>query len=178
MNNYSAMDVANYIVWYVNNFLQGQNLTPLKLQKLLYYVQANCLIHTHGRPLFLESIQKWQYGPVVPSVYFEFKDSGISHISEPKSIFTFKNNPEGGFSFDFTNFDPSVIHHDIAVRSLITNVVDHLIGRDPFQLVHKTHMEDVWLKDQSRILMGEKGIEYTNQELYNYFSVNIDFLRT
>ncbi|QQT57142.1 Panacea domain-containing protein [Acinetobacter johnsonii] len=178
MNNYSAMEIANYIVWYVNHFLAGRVLTPLKLQKLLYYVQVNHLVHNHGNPLFSDSIQKWQYGPVVPSVYFEFKDNGVSHISEPKSSFSFIMNPEGGFSFEFTNFNPSIIHSDAAASSGIERVLSHLIDRDPFQLVHKTHMEDVWLKDQARIMMGEKSIEYTNQELFHYFSVHSDFLRT
>ncbi len=178
MNNYTAMEIANYIVWYVNQVLRKRNLTPLKLQKLLYYVQVNHLINNQGQPLFSDSIQKWQYGPVVPNVYFEFKDNGIGHISEPKSTFSYQMNPEGGFSFEFKTFDESRIHNDLAIQNIITNVVDHLIDRDPFQLVNKTHMEHVWLKDQSRILMGEKNIEYTNQELYNYFVVHSDFLRT
>lgn len=172
------MDVANYIVWYVNTILLRRNLTPLKLQKLLYYVQVNHLVHNQGHPLFVDPIQKWQYGPVVPNVYFEFKDNGVSHISEPKTTFSYVMNPEGGFSFEFIDYNPLTIDNDIHVRDIIRNAVDHLVDRDPFQLVHKTHLEDVWLKDQSRILLGEKSIEYTNQELFNYFTINSDFLRT
>lgn len=177
-NNYTAMEIANYIVWYVNNVLRQRKLTPLKLQKLLYYVQVNYLVNNNGEPLFSEPIQKWQYGPVVPNVYFEFKDNGISHIAEPKATFKHTTNSDGGFSFDFEKFDESKIRNDQSVKDIIENVVDHLIDREPFQLVNKTHIEDVWLKDQKRILMGEKNIEYTNQELYNYFLVNSDFLRT
>lgn len=178
MNNYTAMDVANYIIWFVNNVLRRNNLTPLKLQKILYYVQVFYLINNQSRPLFLDSIQKWQYGPVVPSVYFEFKDNGVSHISESKSTFSFQMSPNGGFNFDFSPFDPSRIHNDPSARRAIEEVTMSLIDRDPFQLVHKTHLETVWLKDQSRILMGEKGIEYTIEELVNYFKLHGDFLRS
>lgn len=178
MNNYTAMEIANYIIWFVNNALRRNSLTPLKLQKILYYVQVFHLINNQSRPLFGESIQKWQYGPVVPSVYFEFKDNGISHISEPKTTFSFQMNPNGGFEFNFSPFDPSIIHNDPLARRAIEEVTAALIDRDPFQLVHKTHLEDVWLKDQSRILMGEKGIEYSNVELVNYFSLHGDFLRS
>lgn len=48
-------------------------LTPLRLQKLLYYVQGWSLA-MNGRPMFTDRIQAWKYGPVVRSVYDLFKD--------------------------------------------------------------------------------------------------------
>ena len=44
MNNYKAMDIANYIVEYTNNTLKKDNLTPIKLQKIMYFVYVNCLV--------------------------------------------------------------------------------------------------------------------------------------
>ncbi|MDC4901720.1 DUF4065 domain-containing protein, partial [Acinetobacter baumannii] len=61
----SARDVANYIVWYGNNnFVDNLTLTPLKLQKVLYYVHAEYLARKNCKPLFNENVEKWQYGPV------------------------------------------------------------------------------------------------------------------
>lgn len=51
----------------------ASDMTPMKLQKLLYYCQGYSLGLT-GRPLFNDSIEGWHYGPVVRSVYKEYKD--------------------------------------------------------------------------------------------------------
>lgn len=47
------------------------NITNLKLQKLLYIIQASS-IHYLDCPAFIDTIEAWQYGPVVPSVYYEY----------------------------------------------------------------------------------------------------------
>lgn len=48
------------------------NTSNLVLQKLLYFIQAASLVYL-GEPAFEDSIEAWQYGPVVPKVYYEFK---------------------------------------------------------------------------------------------------------
>jgi len=47
-------------------------LSPMKLQKLLYLTYARAL-HKHGELLFSEQFEKWQYGPVLRSVYDAFR---------------------------------------------------------------------------------------------------------
>lgn len=46
-------------------------VSNLKLQKLLYFSWLEYYKRT-GRPLFDEEFQAWKYGPVVPSVYYEY----------------------------------------------------------------------------------------------------------
>lgn len=74
---YSALDVARYIIWYCKE--EGYSISNLKLQKLLYFVQAQFLV-TVGVPAFEEEIQAWDFGPVVPEVYQYFKLWGSSEI--------------------------------------------------------------------------------------------------
>lgn len=50
----------------------ASDITPMKLQKLLYYCQGYSLGLT-GRPLFHDDIEAWQYGPVVRIVYKEYQ---------------------------------------------------------------------------------------------------------
>lgn len=63
-------------------------ITPLKLQKLLYFAQGIYLIENED-PLFEDPIQAWDYGPVVPAVYRYFRSMGISDddltVSVPQS---------------------------------------------------------------------------------------------
>jgi uncharacterized phage-associated protein len=51
---------------------RGIDVTNLKLQKLLYYVQAWHLAQFHG-PIFAEEVEAWIHGPVVPSIFRRFK---------------------------------------------------------------------------------------------------------
>ena len=66
---YNAMDVAKYIVSYCDR--AGKATSNLKLQKMLYFIWIDYYRETKT-PLFDENFYAWQYGPVVPQVYFEF----------------------------------------------------------------------------------------------------------
>lgn len=83
------MATAQEVAYYLLNISCpecGDYMSNLKLQKLLYYVQGVHLA-VHGRPLFDEEIKNWEHGPVVPSVYHEFKDNGGAAIIAPESGF-------------------------------------------------------------------------------------------
>lgn len=66
----SAMNVAEYILNIANK--DGDLISNLKLQKLLYYAQAWYLVN-YGTPLFKEPIEAWELGPVVKEVYSQYK---------------------------------------------------------------------------------------------------------
>ena len=74
---YNAIDVAKYIILFCKE--KGYSISNLKLQKLLYFVQAQFLI-VKGEPAFLEDIEAWDFGPVVPEVYQYYKVWGSSEL--------------------------------------------------------------------------------------------------
>lgn len=77
---YKASDIAKLLLQKVQLLgEQSELLTNLKLQKLLYYEQGYHLAY-FNTPLFEESIEAWQYGPVVVSVYDEYKRFGNTGI--------------------------------------------------------------------------------------------------
>lgn len=55
---------------------EGMTVTPLKLQKILYYVQAWMMVFFDEQLLFDEQPQAWVNGPVYPSIYNRFKAIG------------------------------------------------------------------------------------------------------
>lgn len=75
---YSAMDIAGKVVASTNTRL-GDSITNLKLQKLLYFLQGYFVVKT-GYPLFQEEICAWEYGPVVPEVYKEYRIFGSESL--------------------------------------------------------------------------------------------------
>jgi uncharacterized phage-associated protein len=68
-----AIDVARYLIRLAASEEERDLLTPMRLQKLLYYVQGWHL-GAFGRVLFNEPLEAWKHGPVVRSVYNAFKD--------------------------------------------------------------------------------------------------------
>lgn len=71
--------VADFIILFFRE--KGENITNLKLQKLLYYTQAWHLA-IHGRPMFEGNFQAWTHGPVNVSVYNRFSDYRWQPITE------------------------------------------------------------------------------------------------
>ena len=63
----------------------GDPITHLKLQKLLYYFQGFHLAATKKKPLFPENIVAWVHGPVVREVWDEYKRFGSQVLSPPES---------------------------------------------------------------------------------------------
>lgn len=74
---YSALDVSRYVINYSNK--KDYGVSCLKLQKLLYFIQAYFLLET-DRPCFAEPIEAWGFGPVVPAAYNEYKQFGSCNI--------------------------------------------------------------------------------------------------
>ncbi len=74
---YETNAVANYLLDLADK--EGRGLSPMKLQKLLYYAYGWWMGYKNER-LFNEAIEAWNYGPVVRSVYHEFKRFGNDSI--------------------------------------------------------------------------------------------------
>jgi len=73
-NKYITFACANFIIERLTK-AGVRDLTNLKLQKLLYFAYG---LHyaLYGKELFSERFEAWQYGPVLRSVYKEFKNFG------------------------------------------------------------------------------------------------------
>lgn len=67
----TAINVAQYFLSLAADEPEAEHLTPMHIQKLLYYAQGFSLTY-RDRPLFPEVIEAWTHGPVVPEVYREF----------------------------------------------------------------------------------------------------------
>ena len=85
---YTANNVAKYLIYLASKDFVGDNqeregITNLKLQKVLYFVQAYYLAKLN-RPLFPDNIEAWEYGPVIPSVYRKYKEYESNPIISEK----------------------------------------------------------------------------------------------
>ena len=66
-------DMARYLG--LSMLSKGLSVSPLKLQKMLYYTQSWYMVF-FGREntLFEDNPQAWVNGPVYPAIYYEYKD--------------------------------------------------------------------------------------------------------
>ena len=80
----SAIEIVPYLL---KRYGKGSVdlISPLKLQKLLYYAQAWSLVF-RGKALFYEDIEAWIHGPVVPCVYRRYKHYGYNTLPEEDLI--------------------------------------------------------------------------------------------
>jgi uncharacterized phage-associated protein len=76
---YTPDAVSNYFLAIASGW--GAEITPMKLQKLMYFAHGfHLALEQDGCPLVSEDCQAWEYGPVFPSTYQEFKDLGNKPI--------------------------------------------------------------------------------------------------
>ena len=115
-------------------------ITPLKLQKLLYYIQGMALC-IYGKPAFINKIYAWSYGPVVDEIYHKYKTKGKRPIATPKNI----NKISEGLS------------------SVIDIVIEGYGKYNAGSLIDLTHEETPW-KDT------EKDMEITQDSIREYFN--------
>ena len=62
-------------------FEELEEVTPLMLQKLLYFIQG-IYSALYGKPLFEEDCRAWVHGPVYPEVYTLFRDFKYNPIDD------------------------------------------------------------------------------------------------
>ena len=66
--------LARYLVYsYENHTAARFGDNELKLQTMLYFAQRECLA-VAGEPLFWESFEGWEEGPVLPELHFFFEE--------------------------------------------------------------------------------------------------------
>ena len=82
---YTAKEIAEYVIGYYSMEKQSY-ISNLKLQKVMYFLQANHLVST-GRKLFDEKIEAVSFGPVIKSVYKEYMIYGSANIPYHKNTY-------------------------------------------------------------------------------------------
>lgn len=118
---YSAHDIACYIVY--SEYMNNRRVSNLRLQKLLYFVQLFYCAAT-GNVCFNDRMEAWQYGPVVPSIYFEYKSFGADNIVPM-----------------FDNCHDHISREDC---DFIDGILSECAAKTNTDLVNITHNQDPW----------------------------------
>lgn len=143
---YNVLTIAKYII--AREGERNRIISNLKLQKLLYFIQAEFLV-SKNKPCFLDKIEAWDFGPVVPEVYQEYKIYG------------------GAFIPDFFVEKPYIIAKDDC--ELIDCILDECGKYSSNSLLKIIHNQMPWKKAYDNYKRyGNNSI--TNESLIEFFS--------
>lgn len=123
----TAQDIAKYYL--AKASADGDLITPLKMQKLVYYAYVWVLVNTGGAKLFSQPIEAWPNGPVVAELYRELKKYGSMPIAEEYI---------GDLSDVLRALEES------ESEKIIDQVYEEYMPKTAFELVNMTHNEAPW----------------------------------
>lgn len=114
--------VADYLLCFAQE--HGDVMTPLKLQKMVFYADAWYMALNDGRELISDRFEAWVHGPVARDLYSRFADYKWRPITE-----------------------------DIQCPKITDDIKDHLEeiyqvfgGFSAYELEQLTHQEEPWIK--------------------------------
>jgi uncharacterized phage-associated protein len=170
-NNREAFAAANYII---ENLSRNKisDLTNLKLQKLMYFAYGVHL-SLFGERLFRDEIQAWKLGPVIPSVYKEFKDHRNSPIGISSRATILKDDDSGEFE------EPPVINEateENKAKSLFIACAS-CGEKSAWNLVDMLHNgeKSAWKKHYDD---SKKGIVIPDEDILTEFESSMDQVAT
>jgi uncharacterized phage-associated protein len=124
---YTAQHVANFFLEKAAE--TENNLTPMKLIKLVY-IGYGWYLALIGKKLFNENIEAWQHGPVIPSLYHEFKHFGSNRIKTMATTYDFE-------TMDLT--EPHIPESDSTANLILNKVWAAYCQFSGWALRDKTH---------------------------------------
>ena len=138
--SYNVIDVCRHVINYSNEHDYG--VSNLKLQKLLYFIQAYFQTNKNDNtPCFDEKIEAWDFGPVVPEAYHEYKQYGSGDIPNIESYILF--DQDDIWNSKRVGFTDNIIKDEDKV--LIDKVIDKFAAYSATDLVSLTHRQSPWI---------------------------------
>ena len=137
------------------------SLTQINIQKLVYFAHGWHLAWSK-KPLILDSIEAWEYGPVVRNLYNQFRRFRSKPITEKAMDLRMDNF--GKVVTSLPCLDQSL--DGVYAKSVIQAIWKQYGQLPPFQLVELTHVPDSpWEKARRS---GQTLI--SNDEIEKYFT--------
>lgn len=158
--SYRTRHVANALLAKAQE--SGRQLTPMHVQKLLYFLHGWFLAYT-GEKLVDEPFEAWAYGPVIDSVYRELKSYGRAPV--PSYIREGDPAPDGGSRYLM------VSKNDQQFWSVLDRVWNELERFDAIELSAMSHVRgSPWETARSAGKQhGDNAPTIDNDEIRRYF---------
>ena len=159
----TALVIAEWFIAHNNAVIRynsADDISNLKIQKLLYYAQG-CSLASLKNPLFDDELVAWKHGPVVECVYRKYHSYGNRGIQET----------------------PELPQLDPEVERLLINTYNAFAKYSAWELANLTHREDPWKMTPlnqtiSQVLIKNYfSTHYMDVNKDSFLTENIDRLR-
>jgi len=135
-------------------FSKIEEVTPLAMQKLLYFSQG-INMGVNKVPLFSDNCEAWAHGPVYPRVYQLFKE--------------FKYNPIDDSRFEIFYLADDILYTN--EKAVLESVIESFGMYSGKMLEQITHDEDPWKDARNGLDPTESSNRIISQDaLYEFFS--------
>lgn len=156
---YPVKAVANALLKVAEE--HGARVSPLKLQKLVY-ITHGWNLGLAGEPLVEDELpEAWEYGPVFPSLYHEFKDLGSQGIARKATEVTVRAGK-------LESIKPSIPKSDEFTWALVRRVWDQYGKYGAMALSDLTHREGTpW--DATRKRSAYRNADISNDLIKHHY---------
>jgi uncharacterized phage-associated protein len=145
---YDVVDISKQLIK-IASADKDCELTPLKLQKIMYFAQGYYLVWKN-KPFYYNRIEAWKYGPVIPQLYHYLKEYGsedlCNHDLSTHTIDNIDSETKGFLSWIWTTFK----------------------DYKAIELVNITHLHKPWIDGMKRqdSLISNNDIQYYFKKKY------------
>lgn len=131
---YNELDIAKYVIYM--SYKQGEYMTNLRLQKILYFLQL-VFLDIYNKPCFDGRMEAWDLGPTIPDIYKYYEKYGTQFLPPEKTskniaIKKKKKKPLPVLFSFFLNIQPSSSlvlqnprHHGKRIMYIMTATKSH-----------------------------------------------------
>lgn len=141
---YKAVTVAGYVIQY--SILKGKPVDNFMLNAILYFLQAEFMV-SKGVQCFEETINAWNFGPIVKEVFDKNKKYGLRPINDP--VFTYVD-------FEISEDD----------KESIIDIIKATWKYSTFELLKIIRRQSPWMEAR---IFGDSRI-ISPQSLYAFFN--------
>ena len=154
---YSASHIAAILV--MRGIEERNYLSQMKLQKVVFFAHGYHLAR-YDEPLIVENFQAWKFGPVLQSIYHDFKLYGSNPITDTNSL----SDP-----YYRSDFNPKKLSK--SAQDAINYTWEVTKGLTAAQLSNWTHLKgSPWSESYNE---RDKEIIIRNDLIKNYFQSKI-----
>ncbi len=146
IKEYPLVNEGYYLSDHIANFFlhkasqNNKKLDVLKLVKLCY-LGYGWVLSILSKRLIVEHVEAWQFGPVIPSVYYSFKYFERSPITSFTPTMQF-NRGSGRTNIKYFSIKPGT--EESKILAIVWNSYKDLSGKD---MIKKMHTQDgPWIK--------------------------------
>jgi uncharacterized phage-associated protein len=173
---YEPAAIANYFLDLAEK--NGESLTPMKVQKLVYFAHGWHLAFRDS-PLIDETIQAWKFGPVIKSLYRDLREFGRNGIKGRIRMVRKKpgadSSPTHGTIRDlfkqFEFYEPAIPECDTYAISLMGEIWKVYSKYTGIQLSNVTHSPDSPWSAVVKVFGGDppKNTTIPDETIRDYF---------